>query len=82
MMSKEAYEKLIRENVEWLNKQPDTLEREHIELILWESIKFYYPDCLEEKKVVQEIPKITYTETLRPKWRDRDDYLEYHDRDY
>jgi hypothetical protein len=33
-MNRQAYEKMIVENLEWLRKQPRTLEREHIEMIL------------------------------------------------
>lgn len=33
-MNRPAYEKMIAENIEWLLKQPRTLEREHIEQVL------------------------------------------------
>lgn len=33
-MNRAAYERLIAEDIEWLLKQPRTLERAHIELIL------------------------------------------------
>lgn len=42
-MNKKSYQKLIDENLEWLNKQPKTLERMHIADIVKESIDFYYP---------------------------------------
>ena len=42
-MNKSAFQKMIDENLEWLNKQPRTLERDHIEMILKESINYYYP---------------------------------------
>ena len=42
-MNKESYQKLIDEDLEWLNKQPRTLERIHIADIVKESIDFYYP---------------------------------------
>lgn len=33
-MNRRAYQKLIDGDMEWLMKQPRTLEREHIEIIL------------------------------------------------
>ena len=38
-----AYVKLIEEDLAWLQQQPRTLERDHIDLILRESIRCYYP---------------------------------------
>lgn len=37
-----AYRKLIEEDLEWLDKQPRTLERQHIESIVRESTFFNY----------------------------------------
>lgn len=45
ILNREGYEKLIQEDLEWLRKQPRTLEREHIELIVSQS-----PDQLYGKK--------------------------------
>lgn len=42
-LSKSAYERLIAEDLEWLDSMPDCLERQHIEHIVKDSIKFYYP---------------------------------------
>jgi len=43
-LSKSAYKDLIAEDVEWLRKQPDTLERQHIEVVLYDSVYQHYPD--------------------------------------
>jgi len=43
-INKAAYKELIEEDLEWLAKQPDTLERSHIEQIIECSINLYYPD--------------------------------------
>ena len=42
-LNKDSYQELIEQNIEWLNKQPQTLEREHIKKIVLDSINFYYP---------------------------------------
>lgn len=36
-LTRSAYEKLIAEDIEWLVKQPDTLERQHIISVLLDS---------------------------------------------
>lgn len=41
-MNKQAYQKLIDENVEWLLQQEKTLERDHIISIVKNSVTFYY----------------------------------------
>lgn len=42
-MTKTAYQKTIDGDLEWLKKQPASLERDHIELILKHSTKDLYP---------------------------------------
>lgn len=43
-----GYARLIKENLEWLDKQPRTLERDHIrEIVLW-SVKQLYGVPYEE----------------------------------
>jgi len=37
-LSIDTYEKLITENLEWLKKQPRSLERDHIKLILDQEV--------------------------------------------
>ena len=39
----ETYKNAINENLDWLNNQPKTLEREHIKKIISDSIELYYP---------------------------------------
>ena len=42
-LSRDGYEKLIAENIEWLMKPPRTLEREHIIMIVKTSPDREYP---------------------------------------
>jgi hypothetical protein len=42
-LNRSAYEKLVAEDLEWLLKQPRTVERDHIEHILRDSPSKYYP---------------------------------------
>ena len=42
MLNRSGYRKLIEEDVNWLKQQPRTLEREHIEAVLWDSIEALY----------------------------------------
>jgi len=39
----DAYKKMIQENLDWLAKQPRTLERDHVEMIVKASLKHEYP---------------------------------------
>ena len=43
-LNKEAYQELVDEDIAWLLKQPDTLERKHIECVLRDSVYRLYPD--------------------------------------
>ena len=44
-IDKNAYEKIIKEDLDFLNKHcPDSLELDHIKLIVCSSIDWYYPD--------------------------------------
>lgn len=42
-MNRDAYEKAVAENIEWLLEQPRTLEREHIIEIVRASLFHEYP---------------------------------------
>jgi predicted chitinase len=42
-LNQHAYERLVAEDIAWLEKQPRTLEREHVIGIVRESVAFYYP---------------------------------------
>jgi hypothetical protein len=41
-MNKATYEKVIAQDVEWLEKQPRTLEREHILKVLEWAVRYEY----------------------------------------
>ena len=43
-LTRSAYETLIREDLAWLEKQPRTLEREHIALIVKDSVRQEYDE--------------------------------------
>ena len=42
IVNREAYQKLIDEDIEWLLKQPRTLERDHIVSVLKNSVERLY----------------------------------------
>lgn len=42
-LNRKAFEKLVEEDIEWLLKQPRTLERDHVEQILRDAPAKYYP---------------------------------------
>lgn len=54
-LNKEHYEKLIKEDLDFLNKHcPDNPELDHIKLIVCSSIDWYYPDkstCTALKRI-------------------------------
>lgn len=54
-ISKEAYEKLIKEDLDFLDKHcPDSLELDHIKAIIRSSIDWHYPDkntCTALKRI-------------------------------
>lgn len=60
-MNRESFVQLVTENIEWLMKQPRTLEREHTIGILKECVDFYYPPEVrvpaanEEKKSLRRL---------------------------
>jgi hypothetical protein len=54
-MNRPAYEKLIEENIAWLNKYPDTLERRHIEQILRSSPGHEYSSLQMERDELMEL---------------------------
>ena len=79
-MGKDSYQQLIKENIEWLERFPDTLERKHIKHILIASVNFYYPesritelenalneaaDDVEKQKVVGEGRRLHYSHKYR-----------------
>lgn len=42
MMNRESYERLIQEDIAWLNTMPHTLERDHIIAVLENSVDRIY----------------------------------------
>ena len=42
VVNREAYQKLIDEDIEWVIKQPRTLERDHIVSVLKNSVERLY----------------------------------------
>lgn len=48
-LTKEYYQKLIDEDIDWLLKQPQSLERDHIRTILVWSVDALYPPTLAER---------------------------------
>lgn len=51
-MNRTAYEQIIRENLEWVDKQPRSLESDHIRLVLKDSIdRLYGNDYLTANKL-------------------------------
>ena len=42
MVNREAYQKLIDEDIEWLLKQPRSLERDHIVSVLKNGVERIY----------------------------------------
>lgn len=72
-ISKEAYEKLIKEDLDFLNKHcPDNLELDHIKLILCSSIDWYYPKeksmCLKHKDKVCNLCHECDVDVLNPSY--------------
>ena len=43
-LNKESYVQLIKEDIDWLEKTEDCLERQHIKLVLLDSIRKYYDE--------------------------------------
>lgn len=62
-LNKLAYEKLIEQDLEWLNKQERTLERQHVECIVRESTFFNY-DLVD---LLNEVSKCDLGEELTKK---------------
>ncbi len=57
-LNRSAYEKLVAEDIEWLLRQPRTLERDHIEQILRDSPQRLYPPArtLRQLESLREAP--------------------------
>ena len=42
-MTREAFQKLIDENLAWLRELPQSPERDHIDIIVRQCVDHYYP---------------------------------------
>ena len=42
-MTRDAYEEIVRQDLEWLRRQPRSLERDHIVVVLEHSVRTEYP---------------------------------------
>lgn len=73
-ISKEAYEKLIKEDLDFLNEHcPDIPELDHIKVIICSSIDWYYPEkakgmCLRNKSKVCDLCHECYVDVLNPSY--------------
>lgn len=56
----EYYRRLLTENIEWLMKQPRTLERDHIELLLKTEIRELYIYKADLLKIEEQKKNGTY----------------------
>ncbi len=58
-LNRPAYERLIRENIEWLDKQPRTLERDHIRMILDQAVEYEYgPIVVDQASVADDAGEV------------------------
>jgi hypothetical protein len=59
-LSREKYEELISEDIEWLRQQPETLWRNHIESILRESANLIYQQPLQNYDAFNTMLSMTH----------------------
>lgn len=64
-MTRDAYERLIAEDLAWLAEQPRTLEREHIRGVVERSADHEYAPRLYTREEV-----LAYGERVRDAWRE------------
>ena len=55
LMSRDAYEKIVAEDLAWLRKQPNTLERRHIEEIVKRSPDHEYEGSVRVKNLLRQV---------------------------
>ena len=72
-ISKEAYEKLVKEDLDFLNKHcPDSLELDHIKVIICSSIDWFYPEkksmCHKDKTKVCNLCHKCDVDVLNPNY--------------
>ena len=67
-LNRSGYQKLIDENIEWLEQQPRTLERDHtIEVLRWSVDAIYGP----EKPSRRDVEEASFYHTILKLRRDR-----------
>lgn len=54
-VNRETYSKMIEEDLEWLNKQPRSLEREHVAEVLKDSIAILYDRKFPSAPLTQDV---------------------------
>jgi hypothetical protein len=93
-LSKKAYVEIIKQDIEWLLQYTPTIERKHIQSVLMESIKLYYPENeikekeAEKKDNIIAIPQNQINDMVKMEWYGPakhdtyNDHLDYNDRDY
>ena len=54
LMINEAFQRLIDRDLEWLMEQPRTLERDHIEAIIKQTIDLHYERIESNKRLFDE----------------------------
>lgn len=62
-LNRHAYQRLIDENLEWLSKQPRSLERDHIEGIIKRSLHHEY-------EVAEQFDALRKASEVALKWMD------------
>jgi chromosome segregation ATPase len=60
-VTRSAYEELIQEDIDWLMKQPRTLERDHIILIVKQSPEVEYDIADKIERLERELEIVTTT---------------------
>lgn len=73
-LTRDAYNKLIDEDLAWLRQQPDTLENSHIQMIVAASPVHEY-DCYLTREQVDEIRMILVKMSNRTRGIDTDRIL-------
>ena len=61
-LTRSAFAGMIRENLEWLEKQPDSLENIHIAEILKECVSYEYPLPSGKRYTLEDLPSIVAAE--------------------
>ena len=63
-MSKDCYDHMIAEDIQWLQEMPNTCERTHILALLKESVDVYYPNTRTSKNTILSLAVDAVMEAL------------------